>query len=110
MIKQLLAQPPFPPTENEAEAITNIGFMFADFIIIIFLICLMIYLFNRISTNQDFLLILITYVFSLLIGIESIGHIHTHFSPEFEILFLLFQTIIFLLSSFKVYSNYNKGL
>lgn len=104
-----ITQPPFEPTESEAQAIINIGFMFADIIIFFFLICLMLYLFNRLSSYKDFLPILIIYLFSLIIGIEGLGHIHTHFSPNLEISFLMFQTFMFLLTSFKVYSNY-KGI
>ncbi len=103
-------QPPFPPTESEAQAITNIGFMFADIFIFVFLIVLMLYLFNKISSYRDSLPILIVYLFSLVIGIEGFTHIHTHFSPMLEIFFLMFQTSLFLLTSFRVYSNYNKGL
>lgn len=105
----LLYQPPFPPTEIEAVAILNIGFMFADLFIIIFFIIFMIYLFNKLDSYKDSLPILIVYLFSLLMGIESLGHIHTHFSPTIEIFFILFQTIIFLLASFKVYSDYKRG-
>lgn len=103
-------QPPFPPTELEAEAITNIGFMFADVLIFIFLIVLMLYLFNKIGSYKDSLPILIVYLFSLVIGMEGLTHIHTHFSPMLEIFFLMFQTSLFLLTSFRVYSNYNRGL
>ncbi|GAH62547.1 unnamed protein product, partial [marine sediment metagenome] len=59
---------------------------------------------------RDSLPILIVYLFSLVLGIEVLSHQHTHFSPYYETFFLLFQTSIFLLTSFKAYSDYKRGL
>ena len=102
--------PPFEPPICECEAITNMSYMFADIFLLVFLICLMLYLFNKLSSYKDSLPIIFVYLFSILIGMEVLGHFHTHFSPTLEILFLMFQTIMFLLTSFKVFSNYKKGL
>ncbi len=99
-------QPPFPPTEVEAEAITNIGFMFADILIMLIFIILMIYLYRKIN---DILPIIVVYLFSLLIGIEGLTHIHTHFSPSIELFFLLFQTSIFVLAAVKTFKTNKKN-
>ncbi len=104
MTKRILQPPgnPFPPTIIEAEAITNIGLMFAHLFILVFFLLLMLYLFMKIV---NFLPILVVYMFSLLVGIDSFTHLHTPFSPLFEIFFLMFQTTIFLLTAFNVYDN-----
>ena len=104
MTKGILQPPgnPFPPTIIEAEAITNIGLMFAHLFVLVFFMLLMLYLFMKIV---NFLPILVVYTFSLLIGVESFTHLHTPFSPLFELFFLMFQTTIFLLTAFNVYDN-----
>jgi len=106
----LLQADPFPPTDIEAIAITNIGLMFAHIFVLLFLLLLMLYLFFKMPKDlKECLPILVVYMFSLLIGMESFGHLHTPFSPNFEFFFLVFQTSLFLLSSFTVYSNYHNG-
>ena len=104
MTKGILQPPgnPFPPTIIEAEAITNIGFMFGHLFVLVFFMLLMLYLFMKII---NFLPILVVYTFSLLIGMESFTHLHTTFSPLLEFFFLMFQTTLFLLASFNVYDN-----
>ncbi len=104
MTKGVLQPPgnPFPPTIIEAEAITNIGLMFAHLFVLVFFMLLMLYLFMKIV---NFLPILVVYTFSLLVGIDSLTHLHTPFSPLFELFFLMFQTTIFLLTAFNVYDN-----
>ena len=104
MTKGILQPPgnPFPPTIIEAEAITNIGLMFAHLFILVFFLVLMLFLFMKIV---NFLPILVVYMFSLLVGLDSFTHLHTPFSPLFEIFFLMFQTILFLLTAFNVYDN-----
>lgn len=96
----MIYQPPFEPTEIDAIAITNIGFMFADILIFIILIILMMYLYRKIN---DILPITIVFLFSLLIGIEGLTHFHTHFSPTIELFFLLFQTSFFILAGVKTF-------
>lgn len=53
----------------------------------------------------DFILGLVVYSFSLVIGMNSLEHSHVPFSPMFEVFFMIFQTSIFLLISFNVYDN-----
>lgn len=102
-----LHQPPFEPTEIEAIAITNVGYMFGQFLVLIFFMLLMLYLFMKIV---NFLPILIVYTFSLLIGLESFTHLHTTFSPLLELFFLMFQTTLFLLASFNIFESRKRKL
>lgn len=104
-IKSILQVDPFPPTDIEAIAITNIGLMFAHIFILMFFIILMIYCMNKF---KDYLTVLTVYSFALIIGMESLTHIHTPFSPMLEIFFLVFQTVLFLIASLKFYSINNK--
>lgn len=97
--------PPFEPTDVEAEAITNIGFMFADILIFIILIVLMIYLYKKIESNLPMIVVFLT---SLILGMEMLSHGHTHFSPMIEIFFLLFQTSIFLMKALESYKSSKK--
>lgn len=99
--------PPFEPTEFEAVAITNMGYMFAEILVIMFFMILMIYLYRKMK--RETLPILIVFLFSLLVGLEGLTHFHTYFSPYFEIFFLLFQASIFALSVLEYY-NYKKGV
>jgi len=109
MIDFLQAEP-FPPTDIEAVAITNIGLMYAHIFILIFLLLLMLFLYLKSSKElKEGLPILVIYLFSLLIGIKSFEHPHTPFSPLLESFFLIFQTVIFLLTAFNVYDNKMKS-
>ncbi len=99
--------PPFEPTEVEAISLINLGYMFSEILILILFMFLMIYLYRKMLI-KGYLSILIVFLFSLLIGFESMTHFHTHFSPYFELFFLLFQLSIFLLSVIEYY-NYKKG-
>lgn len=101
----MIYQPPFEPTIVEAEAILNIGYMFADFLIILLFLILIIYIYKKMDTKYDFLSIIIVYLFSVVISIEALSHVHTHFSPMLEIFFLLFQTSIFVIYSLKFYER-----
>ena len=98
----MIFQPPFPEpipsTIIEAEAIISIGLMFADILIIFFLLMLMIYLFKKVESNLP---IIVVYFFSILMGLESLSHFHTHFSPTIEIFFLIFQTSIFIMKALE---------
>ncbi len=98
----MLYQPvnPFPPTENVALAITNIGVMFVHFFI---LVMYMVVLFRLMKNDKLVIPFLITYMFSLLVGVESLYHSHLPFSPTFEIFFLTFQTGIFITYALENY-------
>lgn len=88
--------PPFEPTDIEAVAITNIGLMFAHISILVLLLILMIYYSKRIKYYPTLITI---YLFSLILGFESLTHPHTPFSPYFEIFFIIIQTVLFIQSA-----------
>lgn len=98
--------PPFEPTEIEAIAITNIGFMFADIFIFIIFIILMIYFSKKLKYYPS---IITVYLFSLVIGFEGLTHVHTHFSPYLELFFILFQTSIFIKIAIDYYTIYKES-
>lgn len=87
--------PPFEPTEFEAIAITNMGFMFAEILILVIFMVLMIYLYKKVK--EGYLPIIVVFLFSLIVGVEAMTHIHTHFSPYLEVFFLLFQASFFVM-------------
>lgn len=96
----ILQADPFPPTGIlEAEAMVFVAFLFIHFLIIFVLIGLMLYL----RKFDDYIPILITYLFSLVIGMISFEHSHPPFSPYFEIFFLIFQTGLFITYVLKFY-------
>lgn len=67
--------------------------MFAHISILIILLILMIYYSKRIKYYTTIITI---YLFSLILGFESLTHPHTPFSPYFEIFFIIFQTVLFI--------------
>lgn len=101
-MKSILQGNPFEPTDIEAIAITNVGLMFAHILILLVLIILMIYSYRNL---KDILPVIVIYGFSLIIGMESLSHIHTPFSPMIEIFFLVFQSTIFLLSAMNLFQK-----
>ena len=95
---------PFEPTEIEAIAIINIGLMYSYILFLIFFMSLMLYCYRKI---KDILPIIVVYMFSLILGMDGFVHNHvlTEFSPMFEIFFIVFQSIIFLLASLDYNEN-----
>lgn len=55
-----------------------------------------------------FHIILIVFLFSIVIGMYSIADYSLPFSPYFQLFFLTFQSVIFILTS-NDYSNFKKG-
>lgn len=104
MTKEFLQPPgsPFPPTIIEAEAIIAVGVMFAHIFIILMLMILMIYYHKKLNMYPT---IIIIYLFSIVVGIESFLHQHTPFSPIFEIFALLFQSSLFIQYAIEYYTN-----
>ena len=103
MTKVILQPPgnPFPPTIIEAEAIINIGLMFGHILILLVITILMIYYSKR---TKNYITIIIIYLFSLVISVDSFLHIHTPFSPMFEIFILLFNSSLFIHSAIDYYT------
>lgn len=69
---------------------------------IIFLFMLMIYCYMKIRV---FLVILVVYIFSLVIGVVSFNESVIPFTPFLQIFFLVFQTIIFIIVCLEVFRN-----
>lgn len=96
---------PFPPTEITAEAIIDIGLMFGHILILLVMIVLMIYCYRQ--KIKDTSVIIGIYAFSLILGMTSLEHPHTPFSPMFEIFFLIFQTSLFIELAIRKFSERN---
>jgi len=59
------------------------------------------------KTIEEFLPILVIYLFSIILGMTAIGT-QMPISPFFQIFFLIFQTVYFFLSALEVYDNEKK--
>ena len=94
--------PSDPLCECEAQAIMLVGWMFAICLILVLLIYLMLYLYVKI---EEFEPMLIVFLFSLIIGTTSLSVIDIPFTPWFQIFFMLFQTVLFLLKALQYYYN-----
>lgn len=96
---------PFPSileTISESEAILFVGWMFAICLILVLLIYLMLYLYLK---TEDFEPMLIIFLFSLVIGTMSLSVIDIPFTPWFQIFFMLFQAVLFLLKALEYYQG-----
>lgn len=74
------------------------------FFVIIFLFAIMIFCYLKIRV---FVVILAIYLFSLVIGITAMNESIIPFTPFLQLFFLLFQTIIFVITSIEVFGNEN---
>lgn len=74
---------------------------FTIVIILIILMVLMIILYMKL---RIFVVILTVFLFSIILGINAISFEFMPFNPYFSIFFILFQTIIFFLTSMKVFT------
>lgn len=75
---------------------------FLSIFIIIVLLLLMLYLYLK---ARNFLIILVVYLFSLIIGISSLTTLYIPFTPFIQIFFILFQTVIFILTAITLIDN-----
>lgn len=92
--------------QTEGESIAEVGIMFASIFILVFLIVLMWYFFTKYRSNQvKFLIVLVIFLFSIVIGVSSITSFSIPFSPWFQLFFLLIQTIFFILSALEVFEK-----
>ena len=73
---------------------------FIALFILLFLMILMIISYKYI---RIWLVILILFLFSLIIGINSLSYEYIPFNPYTSILFILFQSVFFLKISLEVY-------
>ena len=69
--------------------------MFGAIFILVLLLSVMIYLFAK---KRYFLPILVVFLFSIVIGMDSIENSFLPFTPMFQIFFIVVQGIFFLLT------------
>jgi len=96
---------------NETMGIIDWNNIMAPFLVIfilIILIILMLFLYLK-PFDYNYLIILTIFLFSLIIGVESMGYEYIPFNPWLSIFFILIQTIIFFISSIKVFENNMRG-
>ena len=67
---------------------------------IIFLFALMLYCYMKV---RIFLVILVIYLFSLIIGFSALNESIIPFTPYLQLFFLVFQTIIFIIVALEVF-------
>lgn len=73
---------------------------------VLVLFLLMVVMIVVYSKLRVFLVILVIFLFSLVMGMNAIEDITIPFSPYLQMFFLLFQTIIFILTSLGAYKEF----
>ena len=77
--------------------------IFINFSMLIFLMCLMLIIYMKASVEL-YPIILVLLLGSFILGVASISIIPTMpFTPMFQVIFLLFQVIIFVLASIDTF-------
>ena len=98
-----------PPWEPEclceADAILAIGWMFAAILITLVLMSLMVFFCYK---TEEFEPALVIFLFSIVGGIISFSESKIPFTPYFQIFFMLFQTVLFILKAL-VYWESKRG-
>lgn len=95
---------PKPPVcEYEAEAIILSTWIIISLSILVFLMTLTLFIYYT-KKRMEFIPILIIFLFSIIIGIGSFS-IQLPLTPYFQIFFMLFQTIFFVLAALDYYNN-----
>ncbi|QYW08121.1 hypothetical protein 15570_00024 [Lokiarchaeota virus WyrdV1] len=95
---------PKPPVcECEADAIILSAWIIISLSILIFLMVLTLFMYYS-RKPIEFVPMLIIFLFSIIIGIGSIS-IQLPLTPYFQIFFMLFQTIFFVLVALDYYNN-----
>lgn len=95
---------PKPPVcECEAEAIILSAWIFISISMLVFLMVLMLFMYYS-KKRIEFIPILIIFLFSLIMGINSLS-IDFPLTPYFQLFFMLFQTIFFVLAALNYYNN-----
>ena len=98
----------FSDTENNMCSIEgNITIQDSPFLIlsIVSMIFLMGLIFIAFIKLKIYIIILVIYLFSLMIGISSLEHSEMVFFPNFSVFFMMFQSFVFLLASIKKFKN-----
>lgn len=97
----MLFQPPPFPVECEADAIVGVGIMTAILIIYFFHVIVLEY-----SVRKDNLVgVIIMFLMSLNIGMGTLDNVYWVFKPLFNILFILYQTSVFIKYAIEFYND-----
>lgn len=91
----------FQSETPEIISLDSIMGLFALFILIIIMIVLFKYL-------RVFLVILVVFLFSLVIGMIAIEDGSIPFSPYLQMFFMVFQGVVFLITSLGAYTDYKE--
>lgn len=75
---------------------------FIEFFFLMGLIITMIYMYRKM---RIWVLILFIFLFSIIFGMISIMNFSVPFSPYIQIFFILFQTIVFFITSMEVFKK-----
>lgn len=75
---------------------------------ILVLFLLMIIMIIVYAKMRVFLVILVIFLFSIVMGMTALQDFSIPFSPYLQIFFLMFQTVIFILTSLGAYNEYNE--
>lgn len=73
-----------------------------DFFVMLFLVMLMIFCYMKLRV---FYIILLIYLFSIIIGVMALSDPYVPFTPYFQVLFILFQTMIFFADCLDTFSK-----
>ena len=96
---------PKPPVcECEADAIILSAWIIISILILVFLMVLMLFMYYSKKKPIEFVPILIVFLFSIILGIGSFS-IQFPLTPYFQIFFVLFQTVFFVLTALEHYNN-----
>jgi len=92
-----------PPLDDEyiVDAIIFKGWIFGTIGIMFILMILTLFLYFK---TREFISILLVFLFSIILGISSFS-IQLPFTPWFQIFFVLFQSIFFVLTALNYYNN-----
>ena len=74
-------------------------FPLINFFMLIFLIILSLYCYTKV---RRYLISLVVFLFSLIIGIRSMSETEMPFTPYIQVFFIVFQVIIILLMSLEL--------
>lgn len=93
---------PAPPAcACEADAIILSAWIAISLSILIFLMLLMLFMYYA-KGRRQFLPILVVYLFSIILGMGSIS-IQFPITPYFQIFFMLFQSVYFILTTIDMF-------
>ena len=90
---------------RESIIVLNTPYIILSLFILFSLIIIISLLFITLKKKENYLLFLIIFLFSLLIGVISLTEYIIPFTPYLQFFFLLFQSSIFIITSLEVYKK-----